>query len=67
MSVKWYKNYVEFFRTQPNGGGESVGSNWNQSDVDQSDNTNQASSLRFTKREFELEGINLDVSVFSFL
>lgn len=48
--MKWYKNYVEFYRFQP---GQTPASQDSQ----------QQQQLSFgTRQEFELEGINLNVS-----
>jgi len=56
-SVKWYKNYVEFYRFQPqtadahsSGGGGGGGGQVH------------GDELAHSRQEFELEGINLNVS-----
>lgn len=52
-SVKWYKNYVEFYRFQPLQAYYSSSSDQSQA----GDNQQQHS-----KQEFELDGISLNVS-----
>jgi len=57
-SIKWYKNYVEFYRFLPPPLWSSSSANEQQARAAQ-----EEPGPKEEKHEFELEGINLDVSL----